>query len=264
MTMRIAVISPDRRQGGTTASILLALAMAETQNLTSCITYTGNNNISMSSYLGITKVEDRTRNLTQVIKLLEANLITGKEIGDYCTKIGSNIQILDTASSSITDEDNAKLLEYALEHLSHDVVITDVATELYDPVTQAVLDKSDLIVMVLSQSQDIFRKLKVWHEEGVLEELDRRGLVFLLNQFDPYVGAFRDYSKKLGFPHRRFCKISYNPFVKKESNVGKLHTIMPRIVKNDYRMIELNNDIRECLMVILSNLGRVTVWGDES
>lgn len=260
--MKIAVISPDRRQGGTTVSVLLALALAQTQNYRTCLTYTGNDNLSIMGCLGLKPFEDKTRNLTQVIKLLEAHAISGEEISDYCIKVPGvpNLQIIDTASDTISDEDNSKLLKFVIENLHHEIVITDVATEIYDDITRAVIDQSDLVVMVLTQSRDIGNKLKYWETAGVLEYVNNKGLVFIFNQYDPYVEAFRDTTKRMGLRHRRCAKISYNPFIKKTGNQGKLQTILPYILKKDPRVIELNNDLKECLMTVLANLGRKTVW----
>ena len=61
----------------------------------------------------------------------------------------SQLQIIDTASETISDEDNTKLLKFVMENLNHEIVITDVATEIYDENTRSVIDNSDLIVMFL-------------------------------------------------------------------------------------------------------------------
>lgn len=260
--MKIAVISPDRKQGGSTVSTLLGLALAHTQNSSVCLTYTGNKNAVLTTFLGIKPTEDKTRNLTQVIKLLEANAITGEEIGDYCIKVpgAANLQLMDTASETFSDADNTKLLRFVIENMNHDFVITDVATEIYEEVTRAVIDNSDLIVMVLTQSKETGEKLKYWESAGVLSHLNEKGLVYIFNQYDPDVEAFRDTTKRMGLRHRRCAKIAYNAFIKRTSNIGKLQTILPYILERDPRVIELHNDIKECLLVILANLGRRMNW----
>lgn len=260
--MNISVISPSRGQGSTTVSTLLALALAKTQNYTVCLTQTGNYSRAMSGYLGIKSLTDKTRSLTQVIKLLESNAISGDEISDYCLQVPDvqNLQIFDTSADEFTDEDNAKLLKFVIENLNHQVVITDVATEIYDELTQSVLDSSDLVVMVLTQSAAVGDRLRQWEHSNVLDYLDSKGLVYIINQFDPYVEAFRDTTKRLRLRHKRCAKISYNPFIKRTSNMGKLTTILPYILDRDPRVVPLNNDIKECLAVILANLGRRMTW----
>lgn len=260
--MKIAVISPDRRQGNSTISALLAVTIAQTQNLTTCLTYTGNHNHSLSNYLGIKSLEDKTRNLTQIIKLLEASAITSQEIQDYFLKVPNvdNLQIIETASDNISDENNSKLLKFVIENLNHQVVITDVTTEIYDEATQNVIDSSDLIIMTLTQSKEVGDKLVAWESKGILDYLNKKGLVYIFNKFDPHVDAFRNSTKKLNLKHRRCAKLSYNPFIKKTSNIAKLQSIVPYILDKDPRVIELNNDLKECMLVILSNLGRRTIW----
>ncbi|WP_268624608.1 hypothetical protein [Paenibacillus alvei] len=263
--MRISVITPDRKQGGTTVSVLLALALAQTQQLTTCLTYAGNDNKSISSFLGLKAIEDRTRNLTQVIKLLEASAISGDEIQDYCLKVPGvpNLQIIDTASETISDEDNAKLFKFVMENLNHEIIITDVVTEIYDEITKSVLENSDLIVMVLTQSKDVGDRLKDWESAGIMKELNHKGLIYIFNQYDPYVEAFRDTTKRMRLRHRRCAKISYNAFIRRTSNMGKLQTILPYILAKDPRVVELNNDLKECVMTVLANLGRRTTWPQE-
>ncbi|GKU77565.1 hypothetical protein [Paenibacillus sp. L3-i20] len=260
--MKISVISPDRRQGGTTISIMLAIALAQTQNYTTCLTYTGNNNSSISGALGIKPSEDKTRSITQVIKLLEANAISGDEILDYCIQVPGvpNLQMIDTASDSISDEENAKLLKFAISNLSHQIVITDVTTEIYEEITDIIIENSDLIVMVITQSREIKEKLRHWEAAKIMAKLNKKGLVFIVNQYDPYVEAFRDTSKNMKLKHARCAKISYNPFIKRTSNIGKLQTILPYILEKDPRVMELNNDLKECLTVVLANLGKRMVW----
>ncbi|THF74756.1 hypothetical protein [Cohnella fermenti] len=259
--MRISVLSPDRKQGGTTLGIMLALAMAQTQSYTTCLTYTGNSP-TMANFLGIRAAADKTRNLTQVIKLLEASAISGDEIMDYCLKVPGvpNLQIIDTAADRISAQDNAKLVKFVIENLNHEIVITDIGTEIYEDISRSVIDNSDLIVMVLSQSKETGDKLKTWESAGVMDILNRKGVVFVFNQYDPYVEAFRNTTKRLGLRHRRCAKLGYNPFIKRTSNIGKLQTILPFIMNKDPRVIELHNDLKEIVLTVLSNLGKKTVW----
>ena len=260
--MNIAVISPDRKQGNSTVSVLLAAALAQTQQLTTCLTCTGHDNRSISSFLGVKPLEDKTRNVTQVIKLLEAHAISGTEIMDYCLKVPGvpNLQIMDTAADAVSAEDNARLLRFVLGNLNHDIVITDVFTEIYDDVSRSVIDMADLVVVVLTQSAETHQRLQYWESAGVMDYLDSKGVVFIFNRFDPYVEAFRDTTKRLHLRHRRCAKISYNPFIPRTGNSGKLQTLLPYIMERDIRVVELNNDLKECLLVVLSNLGRRTVW----
>ncbi|WP_105614124.1 hypothetical protein [Vallitalea okinawensis] len=258
--MKIAVISPGRRQGATTVSVLLGVALAQTQNLRVCLTHTGTYSESINTFLGLKEIQDKTRSLTQVIKLLEANAISGEEISDYCIKLGANLDIINTASHALSQADSDRLLSFVLQNLKHDVVITDVTTEFYEETTQGVIDSSDLVIMVLTQAKDILKKFELWRQSNYYKKLQDKGLIFIVNQYDPYVGAFRDMTKHLGLKHRRCCKIAYSPFIKRTGNQGKLHTILPYIMDKDVRVIELHNDIKECLHVITANLGMPMDW----
>ncbi len=260
--MRICVISPDRRQGNSTVSALLAASLAQTQNYSTCLTFSGSHNHSLESMIGLQTVEDKTRNLSQILRLLESNAISEEDVRDYCVQVPviPNMQFIDTTSETVSEEDSSKLLQYVVSHLSHEIVITDVTTEIYDDVTKMIIEQSDLVVMVLTQSKDVWEKLAFWKQSGWMEMLNKKGLLYIFNQFDAYVDAFRDTTKKLGLRHNRCAKISYNPFIKRMGNMGKLQSIVPYILDKDPRVIELNHDLKECLMVILANLGRRTAW----
>lgn len=272
MTMNISFISPDRRQGVTTTSLLVALALARTQNTTVTYTYTGDSSSSLETFLGVEAETDITRSINQLVKLMESNIVKEDEIENYCTKIPDvkNFMVLNSASSTISPEENNDLVKMAIKNLNTDYVVTDVTTEIFEDVTKEVIEESDLIVMVLTQSRDIWKKVKIWEEAlwdpskedspTIMEKLNSKGLIFIFNRYDSYVEAFRSTTKNFNIKHRRCCKITQNPYITRMSNIGKLDQIIEYVIEKDYRVIELNNDLFECVTVIQTNLGRRTLW----
>lgn len=262
--MRIGVMSPSRKQGITTASILIASAFADTQGTKVCLVHTGEDNFPINNALGIEELNDITKSFTQLVKLLEAEAISGKEVSDYCTKVSLNLDVLHLSSESVSREVSSKHIPFLIESLEHDVVVVDIDTEPQDPITLSIMKNIDFFVVVLSQSNDVYRKLELWKEYEYLAQLEKKGIMYVFNQYDQYTGAFRNASKSIGVRHTRCCRISYNPFIRRMSNENRLHQIIEYVVNRDAKVVELNNDIKEILQVITANLlGHRLIWRDK-
>jgi cellulose biosynthesis protein BcsQ len=258
--MKIAVMSPSRDQGITTVSILLGQALAETQGLTVCLTYSGLQNTPLESYLGLKSTGDRTKSVTQLMKLLESNSISGNDIGEFCSKIAHNFDFLNTVNLDKNDEDNIKLLKFIIPNVNHDIVITDITTELWEPATQQVIELSDIVLIVLTQNATTAEKLNVWRSSGYCRLLKGKPIMYVVNKYDGYISAFKEYTRKYSIKHKQCCKISYSPFICRTANLGQLHTLLPYIVKRDIRVCELNSDIRECMQLLMAHMGEQFSW----
>ena len=260
--MKIAVLSPAHKQGGTCLSALLACAFAQTQDKSVCLTYTGTNK-ELSQYLGLSsEYVDKTRTASQIAELLKVNAIKPDNLADYCEKVGENLDLLKTEINYYDSVDSSRLMEFLVGSLSHDIVITDVTTDIYDDVTQRVIDKSDMIMLVTTQDYRVDDKLKAWMESKHFEAIKKKGALLVVNKFTPVVGNLKHYNK-MGFKNNRMGKLHYNPYIIRMANDGKLYDIMKFIVNKDGRVIELNQDIKEILQVICANAGFKPKWQDK-
>ena len=258
--MRIAILSPSRDQGITTVSIILGLTFAQTQGMRVCLTICGMDNSSLEAYLGISKYDDKTKSITQIIRLLESNSISGDDIVDYCTKIEERFEVLNTSAPNVDRDESAKLLKFVIPNLSHDVVITDVQTELWEETTQETIKTADVVIIVLSQNIHTVNKLHAWRESEFYHSIRSKPTVHIINKYDGYVSAFRDFTKQTGLKHIQCCKLSYSPFIKRTANLGKLYTILPYILERDARVCELNLDLKECMQVMMAHMGERCSW----
>jgi len=258
--MKIAVMSPSRDQGITTVSILLGQALAQTQGLTVCLTHSGLQNNALESYLGQKNIVDKTKSISQLIKLLESNSIGGNDVGEFCTQIVHNFDFLNTVETNINDEVSARLLKFIIPNVKHDVVITDIVTELWENTTQQVIQLADIVIIVLSQNLLTVEKFNAWKESEYYNLLKGKPIMYVINKYDGYISAFRDYTKKSSLKHVQCCKISYSPFICKTANLGQLQTLLPYIIQKDLRVCELNNDIRECMQLIMAHMGEQFNW----
>lgn len=258
MSVKIAVLGSTRRQGETTIAILLAQAFERVFKTKVCLTKTGQDVTTLRTFLGIKTTFDFTRSVSQLVRLAEAGTLSDKEIADYVTSISPNVDFLETCGNGITDSESAQLLMNSFGFLTHNFVITDVDTELDDEITQKVLEAADLVVIVISQGKDILLKLMEWMKNPLFPNPDK--VVYVVNEYDPVVGALRELSKLIGVPHVRVAKLNYNPFVKIMGNLGQLQDIMDYVFKKDSRVIDLYSDIREIIYMCCAQIGLAVNW----
>lgn len=256
--MRVAIYSPVRRQGATTISVLLGAAMAKQRSFSTCITYTGTEVDSLNLYLNIQQREDMTKSLSQMVKLLEADIISSEDIKDYLFSVDTNLDLMHTANEHTNKEDSERLLSYILDNLPHDLIITDVNSEPYEATTQKVLDQADLVVVVISQSMDVVGRFRRWRESEYFPDPSK--VVYVINGYDSNVSAARDVAKKIGIKYTKVSKITMNPYVRKMSNSGKLTELLTPILNKDARVIELNTDLRDLCYLVAGNLGVKVNW----
>lgn len=256
--MRVAVYSPVRRQGATTISILLGATMARQRSFSTCLTYTGTEVDSLNLYLSMQQKEDMTKSLSQMVKLLEADIISNEDVKDYLYAIDTNLDLMHTANEYTNKGDSERLLSFILDNLPHDLIITDVNSEPYEATTQKVLEEADLIAVVISQSMDVVRKLQRWRESEYFP--DPAKVVYVINEYDSNVSAARDVANKIGVKYTKVSKVSMNPYIRKMSNSGKLIELLTYIIKKDIRVIELNTDLRDLCYLVAGNLGVKINW----
>lgn len=256
--MKIAIYSPVRRQGSTSLSILLGTALAAKTTLKTCLTYTGTESDTFNMFLGLRQYADRTKSINQMIKMLQANAISGEDISDYLHKVVENIDLMHTSSDKTKKEESEILLSYILSHLPHNLVITDVNSEPYEETTQKVLGEADLVVVVLSQGVDVIDKFKRWKESSYFPDPSK--VVYVINRYDANVSAIRNVCKLIGVKYNKVAKLSMNPMIRKQSNEGKLGDLMTYILERDIRVIELANDMRDIALLVGGNLGIRINW----
>lgn len=256
--MKIAIYSPVRRQGCSTLSVLLGAAIAQVVGMKVCLTYTGNESDAYNVALGLSHLEDRTRSLTQVIRMLEGNSIAGEDIVDYLTPLRENLDIMQTASDYITAEESDALLHFVLSNLPHELIITEINSEPFEENTQHILNDVDIVIVLVSQGMDVLNKYKLYKKSQYFPDNDK--IIYVVNQFDPNISPLKDVAKMMGVNRRKIVKISRNPYITKMANAGTLHKLMPYIYKKDLRVLNLHADIRDLCYLVMSNLGIKINW----
>lgn len=255
--MRISVISPTHRSGNSTVTAMLGQSLAHTQGLKVMLTYTGQKR-DMCNYMGVETVVDKTRTISQVVKLLESRAISPEDIYDYSIKVSPNINIFDTVDPTVTEEEAANLTSFVFKNIKADICICDVNTEIFDPITQSMFNLSDIVCIVINPDNTNYNILQAWRESELWPK--KAEVMVITNRYDEQIDALRNISKRLGIAHSNVCKLHYNPLLTKYSNTGKLMTVLPFIIARDPQVIEMNTDFKECTQYIISLYGNKFKW----
>ena len=256
--MKIAVVSPAGRCGATVATLLMGYALAYTQGRTVRLCYTGDNR-AIKRYVGRDTAErDATRTISQVSKLLEAHAIPPEELGDYCLKMGTNIDLMDSWDSALTEEEVTSLLVFTFSRNVADYIFCDLAYDIEDDTSQAVLQACDAVVVVSEPSKASLMAIREMQESEYWPK--EKPCMLLVSKYDKDIDSLDNLARLAQFKKRTTCKLHYNPLITKYCNSGQLDTVVPYVLSKDPRVIELNVDLKECTEFFLSLQGAKIKW----
>lgn len=257
--MRLAVISPLNRCGCSVVTALIAQACATSQNMKTMVTYTSESR-ALPKYLNLGEyIEDKTRSISQVLKLIHARAIGPDELDDFAIKVSANCYIMDTVSPTITAEEALEVQKYVFKNMNADLTICDISEALDNPNTQELLTVADAICVVLNPdfiSIDVF---KVWLESEYWPK--NKPYFVILNRYDDAIIGVRPYARLCGIPPKNLCKVHYNPFIVKSCNEYFLGDVVPyALVEKDVRVVQLYGDLKEIMSWITAQDGRRMKW----
>ena len=253
--VKIVVLSPGRRQGTTTLSILIGMIFESTQNLKVCLTTVGKDNDSISAYLGRNIIPDVTRSLEQVYKLLASGQISPSDIVDYSQRLSGNFYLFDTVADYMSQEASNALLLKVMGYLDFDIIITDINDEIDSDVTQQLIKESNLVLIVFEQAKDMVKKMKAWRQSEYYDVIDTIGELFVINRFDRNVSSLKEWTKVCGINWRFAEKICDCAYIRKISNQGKLLSLMSNIRNHDVRTLGLTSDLKRLVHKVCNNSG---------
>lgn len=251
----ISIISPGRRQGNTTLAISIGLMLSTTQNISVCLTHTGADNEALITYLGDKIVPDVTNSFEQVGELAMFGQLSQGSIVDYMHKLSEGYYFLDTTSKHLSTEVSSDLLLKVFEYLDFDVVITDISTEIYDEITQEVLRRSDLVLVVLEQAKDMLNKLLAWKESEYYSPIYEIEEMFVLNKFNRVVSSLKEFCKEAQIHFRRTEKCDYTAEIQRLSNRGNLLSLYDEICERDVDLLGFDEDMKRLIHKVCLSLG---------
>lgn len=248
MAFRILVTSPLHNLGATVAATMMTQGLTFHGD-TASLTFTAADS-RLPQYLNVAEVNDPTRNLAQVVELVDAKAIENDELINYAYPFEKNAYLFNTAETALDPRLQLQTMQYCYGRVATGVAICDCSEALDSEITKGLLDMSDMVVLVIDMSPKAVQYLQFWLQQPVLKE--RNDLFILVNRYDEAVYSLRDFTKKLGVPATRVLKLHYNPWITKCCYTGQLQTILPLAQVLDYRVASLKNDITEFTQVIAS------------
>lgn len=241
MAYKILVISPLHNLGASTVSAMIAQTLTF-YNKTTMLTFM-QPDATIPRYLGIDDINDPTRSIMQISKLIDTGALRDKDILDYAHEYYSNCYLLNVADPSLTINDRLQVVEHTCEHVTTDIVIVDDSDDLDQRSVVELLDMADLTFCVINMSDTAAYHMKCWLESSQLK--DNPNVFILVNYYNEVICDLRNFAKQIGMPANRVAKVHYNPWIQKCTRTGKLQTVMPLAHEYDYRVAELDADFRD-------------------
>lgn len=250
MGFKVLVMSPLHQSGATTVSTLMAHALTYV-NKTVTLAYTDPTSL-LPKYLGIKRIDDPTRSIMQVVRLIDSDALADNEILDYGVEFSKNVHLLSLGDATITERDAAAIVKHVYKRVPTDICIVDSHDDIDSPVSQNLIEQSDLVFIVLSPSDKDFAHMKFWLEN---KELNKHpNVCVIINHYDEVVAPLRNLAKHIGFSANRVCKVHENPWIRKCCMVGMLHDIIPKVKAIDPRVANLSCDFTEISQCVVSSI----------
>jgi hypothetical protein len=258
--MKIGVVSPRRYSGATTAAVLIGSAIAQTQAQSVCLTTTGDT-AAIKSFLNLTNVpKDPTRSLTLIARLLESKTIKASELEEYCQRASVNLRVLDSTNARLSGDEREMILRHVFANITSDVAICGITHDLSDNKAQIMLKERNIAIIATLPNNDALASAREWIQSGLIPKT--AVVMTLMNNYQPEIAPLAELAAELGVKMRELCKLHQNPYIARFAWKRQSDALIPWIVRKDYRVIELNNDLRECMQFICSVSGRKLKWGE--
>lgn len=250
MSFKVLVMSPLHQSGASCVATLLAQSVTY-DNKTSTLVYTSPSS-NVPDYLGIKSIDDPTRSIMQVVRLIDNNALKDSDILDYTVQFAKNVHMLSLGDSMLPERDVVQIVQHVYNRIPTDICVVDNSDDIDSPVTERLLEHADCVFIVINPNQKDFAHMKYWLTETRLRDVE--DVYIVLNNYDPVIGAVRTLSKQLGLAANKVCTMHYNPWIRRCCLVHALHDIVPRVKGMDDRVINLQSDLIEFSQVINSTI----------
>lgn len=250
MAHKVLVMSPLHNMGATTVSALLAQGLTfDNKTTMTLFSQTGS---LMPTYLGIEGINDPTRSVMQIVKLIDNGAIEDNDILDYAHQFSKNAYLLNVADPSLEGKDRIQVITHVYAHTPTDIVFLDNSEDITSEESKDMIEVSDMVFIVVDMSIKAANHLKEWLQSPELK--DNPNVFIIVNGYNEVISSMRNYAKYLGVPANRVCKIHYNPWITMCCHTRSLATVLPLAKELDYRVCNLSNDIHEIIQCINSSI----------
>lgn len=259
--MRVAIISPVANTGNTTASALIAGALAKTQGVDTTLMCTTTKARRLCDYLGLEYEEDITTSITQLQKLIVSKAISPEDCIDYLHKIAPNLMVLDTTCSSMLEEERMGIISHIFQSNITPITICDVHWDpdlLTNASSMGLIEAADLVMFHVNYDKKNIEAFKRMVDSNLLPKDKSYGMI--ANYYEDACMSVRKIASEFNMKVRYTSKIHRNPFIQDYENKGNLLAVVDGAISKDPRVIELNQDLKEICEIILSEAKMRIKW----
>jgi hypothetical protein len=200
--------------------------------------------------------DDKTNNPIQIINLIRGGGIRKNDIGNYCKPIGENMEIFSLNSQSIAEELHNVTMDFICNGFPHDYVVFDLDdNDIYSKTNEIILDSADCVVYVLSQDVAELAKFNEIRQD-IMDRVGNIPMLVVVNKYTDIVGNMKDVAASIGIRRaNKWYKINYNPWIAYGTNKGKISFIHENMLKREYHVVDIQNDMKLLVNGIMSVRG---------
>lgn len=239
------------KNGNTTVAALLAFGLS-LRNRKVCLTHAKPKSNSLFSYFNITSEEDKTASATQITNLIKEGGIRKNDISDYCKSVSENLELFSFNSDDLQHESFVDVLEFISTNFPHDYTVFDIDNnDLGTEDCKTILRHCDCIIYVLSQNSTEFEAFKE-NKRAYLHWMKIIPNIVVVNQYNGIIGSIDDVARGIGLKKaKKWMKVSDNPYLAWGTSHGKLQTVFKFLQTRDYRLVDVDSDIKNLVNSIM-------------
>jgi hypothetical protein len=248
--MKLAVINIVEKSGASMATSLIASTASFIQELKTVITFTSNS-ADIITYLGLEDyINDNTRSISQVYKLMRARSMKPEDLDSYLLSVGENCFVLNTISDNLKVSEAAAVQKYCFERVPCDISICDISESIDDPRAQSLLGIADAVCYIINADEASIEAFNVLRQSEYFPK--DKPFVVIVNRYIEEIMSTRDLAKKMGLKVSQVLPIHFNGWLTRASNNNFLSQIVPYAMDDDQRVMQCKADMQR-VMNWLSN-----------
>ena len=248
MAYKILVVSPLHNSGTSVVSTLLSQGLTY-DGKKSMLLYTESESL-LPGYLGITDVDDPTRSITQVIKLINAEALDDDHVIDYAHAYAKNAYLMSVADKDLTNLDRTNIVRHVFNHAPTDIVIVDYSDDISQAEDTSLFQTADLVFVVTNVTPKHINRLKIWLADPLINTV--KDVLVIVNNYNEVYGSTRNIAKMIGFAHSKVCQVHFNPWIGKCCMTGELPSVAKTAFELDARTVSLRQDMIELSQAVSS------------
>lgn len=245
--MLVSVISPQRRAAGATSVAALVGQGLSEQNRSVILMNSAAHSNSFNMYFGINKNGAGDTPASQLLNLVKMGGATKDSVPNYCCSVNSRYDVFSIEDENKDKDSINEVHKYLLEGAPYDYIVCDIDTDLSDPRTKDMLDRSDCIVLVLDSGIKNLSKFADVRKD--FASMTRyKPVITVLNDYDDEVLKKEDAADIAGITNKKAVAlwnvIHYCKYIPYCENRGELQLLFEQMSKRTSQAIMLDSEVQ--------------------